>query len=129
VLRAHLTVSLAPLLPPAPGLERAAGALERSLVVDLFEPPQREAFRVPVRELAATGLGQREIAWELGITQPAVQRAAALARRMEALGVEDPYLPLTAPPDDYEKLRRHQHPRYRFEPLPSAAAEAVAVTA
>jgi hypothetical protein len=36
---------------------------------------------------------------------------------MAALGVADPYLPLAAPPDDYERLRRHQHPRFRFEPL------------
>src|SRR5262249_54513034 len=63
VLRGHFTLCLAPLLPPAPGLERLAGALERHLIVDLFEPPQREAFRVPVMELTANGLRQSEIAW------------------------------------------------------------------
>jgi hypothetical protein len=122
VLRAHFTLRLAPLLPAAPGMERLAGLLERRLVVDLFEPPQREAFRVPVVELAANGLRQREIAWELELTLPAVQRALALGRRMEVLGAEDPYLPLPGPPDDYEKLRRHRHPRYRFEPLMAAAS-------
>jgi site-specific DNA recombinase len=94
-----------------------AAGLQHSLVVDLFEAPQREAYRDPVMELTATGLKQREIAWELGITLPAVQDAVALARRMEALGTTDPYLSLIAPPGDYKRLRRHKHPRYRFEPL------------
>ena len=117
VLRAHFTFSLESLLPAAPGTERLRPAVQRSLVVDLFEAPQRAAYRGPVLELTANGLGQREIAWELGLTQPAVQRAVALGRRMAALGIADPYLPLAAPPDDYERLRRHKHPRFRFEPL------------
>jgi DNA invertase Pin-like site-specific DNA recombinase len=124
VLRARFTLSLAPLVPPAAELGRLAGALERALVVDLFDPPQREAYRVPVVELTANRLTQREIAWELGITLPAVQKAVALARRMDELRTSDPYLPLTAPPDDFERLRRHQHPRYRFEPLDGLAAPA-----
>jgi DNA invertase Pin-like site-specific DNA recombinase len=117
VLRAHFTFGLASLLPDAPGLERLTGALQRSLIVDLFEEPQRVAYRFPVQELTANCLGQRDIAWELDLTQAAVQRSVALGRRMAALGLSDPYLPLTAPPDDYERLRRHKHPRYRFEPL------------
>ena len=123
VLRAHLTISLVPLLPPAPGSEQLAAALSRSLVVDLFEPPQREAYRLPVRELTANGLTQHEIAYELDITQTAVQRAVALCCRMEEYGLSDPYLPLPAPPDDYERLRRHKHLRYRFEPLDGQAGE------
>ena len=42
----------------------------------------------------------------------------ALARRMEELRIEDPYQLLTGPPEDYNRLRRYRHPRYRFEPLP-----------
>jgi hypothetical protein len=117
VLRAHFTFSLVPLLPAAPGMERLVTAVQRSLSVDLFEEPQRVAYRAPVLQLTANGLGQREIAWELGITQAAVQRAIALGRQMVTLGIDDPYLPLAAPPDDYERLRRHKHSRYRFEPL------------
>jgi hypothetical protein len=116
-------VSLAPLLPPAAQSEELAAALCRSLVVDLFQAPQREAYRFPVMQLTSNGLSQHEIAWELDITQTAVQRAAALSRSMDKLGVADPYLPLTAPPDDYAKLRRHKHPRYRFEPLQGQAAQ------
>jgi DNA invertase Pin-like site-specific DNA recombinase len=118
VLRARLTLSLASLLPEGPGVEQMAPALERTLLVDLFDPPQREAYRVRVMERTARGLTQREIAQELKITLPAVQRAGALAGRMEDLGITDPYQPLTGPPEDYERLRRHQHGRYRFEPLP-----------
>lgn len=117
VLRAHFTLSLVPLLPPAPGSEQLAAALCRALVVDLFQAPQREVYRFPVMELTGNGLSQHEIAWELEITQTAVQRAVALSRSMDKLGVADPYVPLAAPPEDYEKLRRHKHPRYRFEPL------------
>jgi DNA invertase Pin-like site-specific DNA recombinase len=125
VLRARFTFGLAPLVQPAPALGRLAGVLERSLVVDLFDEPQRAAFRVPVMELTAAGLTQRDVAWELGITQPAVQEAAALARRMDELHIADPYLPLTHPPDDYNRLRRHRHKRYKFDPLgPGAGATA-----
>ncbi|MHB1426455.1 MAG: recombinase family protein [Gemmataceae bacterium] len=117
VLRAHFTLSLVSLLVPAAESEQLASALCRSLVVDLFRAPQREAYRFPVMELTSNGLSQHEIAWELEITQPAVQRAMALSRSMDKFGVVNPYVPLTAPPDDYAKLRRHKHPRYRFEPL------------
>jgi hypothetical protein len=116
VLRAHFTLTLAPLvsdgLPPA-----LQGALQRPLEVDLFDPPEREAFRGPVAELAANGLKQRDIAYELGISQAAVQRALALAKHLRQSGASDPYLPLAEPPEDYKKLRRHRHRRYHFEPL------------
>jgi DNA invertase Pin-like site-specific DNA recombinase len=116
VLRAHFTLALAPLVPD--GLPSAlAGALQCTLVVDLFDPPEREAFRGPVTELAANGLKQRDIAWELGISQAAVQHAAALAKRLQQAGARDSYVPLVAPPEDYKKLRRHRHRRYQFEPL------------
>jgi hypothetical protein len=124
VLRARFTLDLVPLLPPASRLVPLTGALQRSLVVDLFDSPQREAYRVPVMELTANGLKQRDIAWELDITQAAVQHAVALGRRMEQLETGDAYLPLTAPPGDDDRLRRHRHPRYRFEPLAQVAEQA-----
>jgi hypothetical protein len=116
VLRAHVTLSVAPLLPGELPTS-LTGALQRSLIVDLFEPPQREQFRARVVQLTSKGLQQRDIAEELGISQAAVQDALALGRRMKQLGIVDPYVPLAAPPDDYRKLRRHRHPRYRFQPL------------
>jgi hypothetical protein len=117
VLRAQFTFSLVPLLPQAPESADLAVALQRTLVVDLFSPPQREAYRIPVMALTENKLSQDKIAWELELTQPAVQQAVALSRAMKKLGFCDPYLPLNAPPDDYNRLRRHKHPRYRFEPL------------
>jgi hypothetical protein len=36
---------------------------------------------------------------------------------MKELGVFDPYQLLLGPPEDYPKLRRHRHPRDRFEPV------------
>src|SRR5262249_5001473 len=122
VPRAHFTLQLAPLLPRAPGLERLAAVLERTLVVDLFEPPQREAHRLAVMRRTSDGLTQREIARELEVTLPAVQHAVALQRRMNRLGIQDPYLPLTAPPADYTRLRRHKHPRFREDPLDGNAS-------
>jgi DNA invertase Pin-like site-specific DNA recombinase len=117
VLRAHFTLSLASLLPGGSMPERLAAGLQENLVVDLFDAPQREAFRKPVVELTANGLKQRDIAWELQLTQPAVQRAVALDKRLRQLGLTDPYVLLSSPPADYGRLRRHQHQRYHFEPL------------
>jgi DNA invertase Pin-like site-specific DNA recombinase len=116
VLRAHFTLALTPLVPGGlpPALQ---GALQRTLVVDLFDPPEREAYRERVMELAASGLKQRDIGYELGISQAAVQHALALAQGLRQSGASDPYVPLAEPPEDYKKLRRHRHPRYRFEPL------------
>ena len=37
---------------------------------------------------------------------------------MEGLGLADPYVPMTEPPADQARIRRHKHPRYRFEPTP-----------
>jgi hypothetical protein len=33
------------------------------------------------------------------------------------LGLDDPYVMVTGPPDDIKKFRRHRNPRYRFTPL------------
>jgi DNA invertase Pin-like site-specific DNA recombinase len=115
VHRARFTLDLVALIPEARGLEACSGLLRRDLEVDLFDPPQREKYRERVLALRAEGLTERQVAARLGITQPAVQAAAALARAMEKGGLTDPYVPVLAPPEDNAKLRRHRHPRYRFE--------------
>jgi len=114
VLRAHFVLHLSALCgPPAgPDLE----ILRRPMTVDLFDPPQRERFRTQVVAMRAAKLKEREIASRLGVTQPAVQYAAALQRRMDALGLTDPYVRLTEP-STTGHVRRHNHPRYRFDPL------------
>jgi DNA invertase Pin-like site-specific DNA recombinase len=114
VLRAKFRFDLLPLLQlPVGG---AISTLHKDMVVDLFDPVQREAFRTRVVALNTAGMQQREIAAELGITQPAVQNALRLQREMDRLGTQDPYVPVLQPPEDYKKLRRHKHPRYHFEP-------------
>jgi len=120
-----LMLNLTPLIPNADGLPGVEQMLSRELVVDLFEPPQREEFCERVVAMRQLGMTEKQVAAELGITHTAAQRAAALQRKMNELGITDPYLPLTEPPEDYRKMRRHHHPRYRFEP---AASDAGAVS-
>jgi hypothetical protein len=90
--------------------------LTRELTLDLFVPPQRERIREEVVWLSAEGLTERRIAESLSekVTQPAVQNALALDRRMKELGLESPYVVLLEPPDDYGRLRRHKHARFKF---------------
>jgi site-specific DNA recombinase len=117
VLRAHLTLDLAPLVPDARALEGRTGILRRELVVDLFDMPQRAAYRERVATLRSQGRTEREAAAELGLTVAAAQQASALGRLMESLGISHPYVPVAEPPEDQARMRRHKHPRYRFEPL------------
>jgi site-specific DNA recombinase len=124
VLRAKFRLKLARLLPDIRHSEVLDEPLEKILTVDLFDPPQREQIRTMVAlELTKPKqqrLNQRQLAKSLGVTQPAVQCAAALQRKMDVLGITDPYLSVSEPPDDDSKLRRHRHPRYKFSPLPDA---------
>lgn len=74
-----------------------------------------------------TGLMTTTFLWVQGLvgsvgrtvwsTHPAVQNAIRLARQMKALGIGDPYVALTEPPEGDKRMRRHKHRRYRFEPL------------
>jgi site-specific DNA recombinase len=116
-LRAKFTVELASLMPGTRGWDGLGGILRRDLVVDLFDPPQRVEHLARVRELTALSWQQREIGQELGITQTAVQRSAILAKKLDALGLGDPYQAVTGPPEDSNRTCRHKHARYRFETL------------
>jgi hypothetical protein len=116
VLRAHVTINMACLAGTGGG-SAYGGLLERKLVVDLFNSPQRVRYREQVGAMTAAQVKLRDIGAALGITLPAVQRALALARHMDRLGVTDPYQLIRKPPLEGGKLRRHLHSRYRFEPL------------
>ena len=87
------------------------------MVVDLFDPPQREAFRAEVANLIASKKNQREVAKILGLTSTAVQRTVALNKKMEKSGITDPYIQLNEPPPENSKIKRHKHPRYKFNPV------------
>jgi site-specific DNA recombinase len=114
-LRARFQLSLARFLPSVkslPGFENLQG---KEFTSNLFEPPQREAFRMKVVKLRASGMTEKKAVQQLGINATVAQRAAALQRLMDARGISDPYIEVTAPPDDYTKLCRHKHRRYRFQ--------------
>jgi hypothetical protein len=117
VLRAQFTLHLAALAPASSALEHLDGALRLEMSVDLFDPPQRVTFRDQVMDMRARKLTERHVATALGITQPAVQYAAALDRVMKKRDITDPYLPITEPPSDCGRFRRFRHDRYRFQPL------------
>ena len=76
----------------------------------------REVYRRQVVCLRKSGHSPRDVAKQLVITLTALHRAAKLQRQMDELGITDPYQPVTVPPADCTKLRRHLHPRYRFKP-------------
>jgi hypothetical protein len=99
-----------------PGLE---SLLSRELTLDLFDPPQRARIRTDAVRLASEGVTERRIAQSFPekVTQPAVQKALALDRKMKELGLESPYVVLLEPPDDYRRLRRHKHGRFKFSTI------------
>jgi hypothetical protein len=115
VLRAHVTLDLAPLIPQVRGLDGLGDLLRHDLIVDLFDPPQRAAYRRRILNLQAQGASTAEIAQALGLTTTAVLNALALDRRMRCLGLSDPYCLVTAP-EQQTRFRRHKHPRFHFEP-------------
>ena len=117
VLKAYFELNLASLYPHIPGMESLSPALRKTMVVDLFDLPQREAFRKEATALIASGMNQREAAKILGITSTAVQRAQALDKKMKELGITDPYIKLNEPPPENSKIKRHKHPRYEFNPV------------
>ncbi|HEY7327590.1 MAG TPA: hypothetical protein VH592_08125 [Gemmataceae bacterium] len=126
--RANLTLSLKSLAPDTKYVSGMDALFTRELTLDLFErPPQRERIRVEAVRLEAEGLDQRTIVSHLSekATVTAVQRALALDRRMQNLGLSTPYLIMQGPPTDYPKLRRHKNPKYRFEPLPDDQRPAI----
>jgi DNA invertase Pin-like site-specific DNA recombinase/DNA-binding NarL/FixJ family response regulator len=117
VARAHLKVNLASLLPAGVQAMLDDQVLTKSLCVDLFDVPQRVTYREEILRLKREGVPHRAIARQLGLKQQAVLNALYLDERMQSLGLTDPYELVTEPPQ-HTRLRRHLHPRYRFEPLP-----------
>lgn len=116
VIRAKFQLHLCSLVPGLNDLTLTREVMTLPLEVDLFEPVQREAFRERVIALRDEGMKQRDIAAKLGITQAAVQYSVKLQATMDSLGLQDPYVPVTEAPMDLHRMRRHLHPRFKFEP-------------
>lgn len=117
VPRAEFTLTLTSLLPPALADASTAATFTRRLVVDLCEPSQRVVYHQAATALQVSGLKEREIAIRLNIAQSAVQRALRINRLMHSQGLIEPFVRLTALPETTNRLRRHLHPRFHFEPL------------
>lgn len=121
VARARVVLDLVALLD-GPAAAAVGRVLRQVIWVDLFDQPQRIKYRAEIVALRAAGHTERQVAAAVGLQQPTVQRAMALSRLMAENGLTDPYEFLTAPPADDKKMRRHRHPRYRFDPLPGFPA-------
>jgi hypothetical protein len=91
---------------------------ESTITIDLFERPMHDRIRKDCVRLAAEHGGPKAIAAQLdGVSVRDVTRALDLHERMSDLGLDDPYVMVTGPPDDINKFRRHRNARYRFTPL------------
>ncbi len=117
--RAKVVFELAGLVPHATTVDGLPALLRREITIDLFEPPQREKIREQAVYLASQGLEQREIAAKLrgNISQTVVWKALRLDAKMRELGLKQPYTLVSAPPEDYAKLRRYKSSRFKFSPL------------
>jgi DNA invertase Pin-like site-specific DNA recombinase len=116
-LRIHFTLDLASILGPWRDASELHGLLRYKVVLDMFEHPLREKIRKRVVELRKQGVYFRDIVKQLGHACWEVQRAVRLQERMDKNGLMDPYVRLTAPPEDYRNLSKHRHKRFRFVPL------------
>ncbi len=120
VQRAKVTLTLAPLLGTS-ALD-GNGVVLHEMMVDLFDPPQREAYRTRIVAQREAGRTEREIAQQYGLTITAVQRGMALHRLMQAHGRTDAYEYQTHPLDNQRANARPRHARYQFSPLPGYPA-------
>ena len=118
--RAKVTLNLAGTYPDLNLLPGCHRLLTQELTLDLFDPPQPERIREASVRLAATGMKPTAIAREIKErpTATAVRNALGLHQKMLSCGLDNPYVVVSDPPDDYPKLRRHKNARYSFKPLP-----------
>ena len=119
VARLHFTLEAASLYADFDGLAHLGGPLRKELIVDLFNPPQRVAYREEVMRLRAAGFTKMAIAERTGITHTAVQAAVSFDASLKKAGLTDPYVRISELPDHFIKMCRHRHPRYNFNPLVS----------
>src|SRR5262249_35241323 len=95
VLRAKVVVTLTSFIPGLLGTRLKSDVLEREIVVDLFDQPQREAIRTQLVQMRAT-MTEREAAKKLKVTITAAQRSMVLQRMMDEQNLTDPYVLLRA---------------------------------
>ncbi len=119
VARAEFTLTLVPLLPNEFQSRSESQVFTKRMVVTLGSISQPVALYAEAASLQQQGLKQREIRERLGWkAQSSVERALRIYRIMVRDGLTEPFIRLTSLPDNCHRLHRHEHPRYRFEPLP-----------
>lgn len=101
-----------------PKVLRQIPSLNVHCVVDLTTAPQYEQIRNDVVRMQKEGMLQRAIAARLNVTQPAVQHAIALQKKMDENGLESPWIPVLTDDAVRKTFRRIRHARYQFQPLP-----------
>ena len=116
VLRAEFRLQPAGLVPKAAARAALQRPLERVLQVDLFDLPQREKYRQQILSLRNAGDTERDAVQQLGLTITARRKRRPWNGKWMNRVLSDPYVLLTEVPED-SKLRRHEHARYKFEPL------------
>ena len=91
--------------------------LQFDRIVDLLKEPKRLRFLGPVVERVNAGEKHAAIAEELGIFKSEVGYAMVLHRRMEALGITDPWVAVTNASQAFDSYKRVRNPIFEFEPL------------
>ena len=91
--------------------------LQFDRVVDLTKKPRRLRFLEDVVEMVDSGAKHAEIAAELGIFKTEVGYAMALHRKMLALGIDDPWVPVTCSDQVVDYFKRVRNSQFNFKPL------------
>jgi site-specific DNA recombinase len=112
-------LNLATLLPDLDAqVVRQLDTLTVKCVVDLASAPQYERIREDVVRMRGEGLTEKQIAAMLDVTVTAVQHAASLQRKLDALGLQSPWIPVLTEETVRKTFKRISHARYQFQPLP-----------
>ena len=91
--------------------------LQFDRMVSLFKEPKRLRVLGPVVERVNAGEKHAAIAEQLGIFKSEVGYAMVLHRRMEALGITDPWVAVTDASQAFASFKRVRNPIFKFEPL------------
>lgn len=86
------------------------------VTVDLFDRPPYVEHAERLGTVEQRGETVVVTAKALGMSLTMAAWARRLYRRMQELGIQEPYMRVDMPPARGWRCRRHKHPRYRFEP-------------
>ncbi|MGE3317309.1 MAG: hypothetical protein AB7O26_19505, partial [Planctomycetaceae bacterium] len=92
--RARVRLNLAGIIPDARHVPELNELMSGVFTLDLFTPPQRERIRLEAVKLMEQGRTQRQAAGMIAEkpTQPALQKALSLHKKMQELELSDPYM-------------------------------------